>query len=330
MQQTNTPSELKTNGHLIHSLRLSCDSWNTPSFFASCPASLPFLTSLEFKGQFYGGIGEFEELIKRGVGLTSVTGGWKRLVFCVEDEWECIYQYTRSFFDTLIQHAASTVEVLRFEGNSETNSADISRLLCSAPNLREFQLVNDGMYRAGEYLTAHDVVSSDWVCTDLEVFACPIVKLPRPDITRNILGRPATEFVVSGTLEESIDLQRRVYAKLARLTKLRELALGNPVPTDNVDYQTGDKEACRQYDCLAMTLDSGLNLLKDLRELRVIGLEDMEIYIDNDREQSWFAEHWPNATIGSTVYHTDRDYDGYDYYVADNYYEDMDGVGFQW
>ncbi|KAG0270997.1 hypothetical protein BGZ95_001267, partial [Linnemannia exigua] len=154
MRQTNTPTELKTNCHLIHSLGLTCDSWHAPDFFASCPPTFPFLTSLEFKGRFYGGNNEFEELIKRGGGLTAITGGWKKLVFCVKREWEGMYEYGHSFFDTLIQHAAPTVEVLRFEGPSDTNSTDISRLLCSAPNLREFRI--DG------YLSGYDIVNSDW------------------------------------------------------------------------------------------------------------------------------------------------------------------------
>ncbi|KAG0368595.1 hypothetical protein BGX24_002763, partial [Mortierella sp. AD032] len=93
---------------------------------------------------------------------------------------------------------------------------------------------------------------------------------------------------------------------LGRLTKLRELRLGLSVdPTRYPNYQRGDREIYRQYDCLAMTLDSGLDLLKGLKELRVVGLEDMEVYIDGDGEQSWFAEHWPLAKIGYEDYRED-------------------------
>lgn len=54
------------------------------------------------------------------------------------------------------------------------------------------------------------------------------------------------------------------------------------------------------YDCLAMILDSGLGLLRGLKNLRIVGLEDMEIYIDGDSERSWFAENWPDAKISTT------------------------------
>ncbi|KAF9120644.1 hypothetical protein BGW39_011203 [Mortierella sp. 14UC] len=91
-----------------------------------------------------------------------------------------------------------------------------------------------------------------------------------------------------------------------RLIKLRELRLGLPVdPICYPDYQHGDREIYRQYDCLAMTLDSGLDLLRDLKELQIVGLEDMEVYIDGDKEQTWFAEHWPHATIGYEDYRSD-------------------------
>lgn len=144
-----------------------------------------------------------------------------------------------------------------------------------------------------------------WVCSELEVFECQIGIIPRPDITRNILDGPASGHACDGTTQESIDLQRKVYAKLAQLTKLRELTLGFPIHT-KYKYKHGDKEYYRQYDCLVMTLESGLDLLKRLKELRVVGLEDMEVYGDGEKEQSWFAEHWPHATIGVTDYSTDR------------------------
>ncbi|KAF9898296.1 hypothetical protein EC991_000311, partial [Linnemannia zychae] len=106
---------------------------------------------------------------------------------------------------------------------------------------------------------------------------------------------------------ESIAIQRLVYAKLARLTKLRELRLGFPLDTSVRNYHRGDKEYYQQYGCLAMTLESGLDLLKGLKELRVVGLEDMEVYIDDDKEKTWFAQNWPNAVLKTDVYTTDKD-----------------------
>lgn len=84
--------------------------------------------------------------------------------------------------------------------------------------------------------------------------------------------------------------------------------MGFLIDTEAPDYQRGYKEYWQQYSCLAMNLDSGLDLLKglkELKELRVVGLEDMEVYVEGEKEVSWFVEHWPNATIGVSDYFVD-------------------------
>ncbi|KAK3848409.1 MAG: hypothetical protein J3R72DRAFT_500160 [Linnemannia gamsii] len=256
---SNTPTELKTNGHLIRSLRLECDE-----------------------------------------------------IYLHEFYWAVGYKFVPGFFDALIEHAAPTLEVLRFEGVLTISGNDINRTLCSAPNLKELRFAHDGIYGANSCIKAQDIVNSEWVCNDLEVFAWPIGAIPRPDITRALYGGRNHG---GGTLQESINLQRRVYAKLARLTKLRELSLGMPLTMDkpwvidDVEIYVGSTEDYRQCDGLAMTLDSGLDLLRDLKNLRIVGLTDMEVYIDGDKEQTWVAEHWPNATIEFIGYERDSDSD---------------------
>ncbi|KAG0356507.1 hypothetical protein BGX24_006412 [Mortierella sp. AD032] len=170
-------------------------------------------------------------------------------------------------------------------------------MLCSAPNLKEFYLTCDNEDSPACWMKAYAIVQSDWICNNLEVLACQIGEIPRPDITREIRGGEAAYQIFPGSPQYSIGLQRQVYSKLAKLTKLRELKLGFLVDTTDPAYEPGDEEIYRQYDCLALTLKSGLDLLKGLQNLRVVDLSNMEIYIDGDEEQSWFAEHWPNATI---------------------------------
>ncbi|KAF9964430.1 hypothetical protein BGZ70_006463, partial [Mortierella alpina] len=48
-----------------------------------------------------------------------------------------------------------------------------------------------------------------------------------------------------------------------------------------------------QYECLSFTLESGLDLLRDLKELRVIDLSNMAVGIDGEAEQQWMKKHWP-------------------------------------
>ncbi|KAF9213728.1 hypothetical protein BGZ59_004931 [Podila verticillata] len=59
----------------------------------------------------------------------------------------------------------------------------------------------------------------------------------------------------------------------------------------------------------AAGLESGLDLLSGLKNLRVVALEDMEVDIDGDSEQKWVAEHWPKARVITTEDGTERDDD---------------------
>ncbi|KAF9087382.1 hypothetical protein BGX23_008169 [Mortierella sp. AD031] len=138
--------------------------------------------------------------------------------------------------------------------------------------------------------------------------------IPRPDITRRVFGEPASEsdLIRHGTHKEYIDLHRQVYSHLARLTKLRELVLSVPIKEFWRSDPTDDQELHRAYDCPAMSLDSGLDLLKDLKELKVVGLEDREVGINNTAEQGWVAKNWPLAEIGCTQYCNDNDEDDYE------------------
>ncbi|KAG0206427.1 hypothetical protein BGX33_007435 [Mortierella sp. NVP41] len=186
----------------------------------------------------------------------------------------------------LFKHA-STLEVIRMENVFQFESERIHRLLCSALNLKELHLIGDRRdadeTKAGQ--DARDMVKSDWVCLSLEVFGCEIFNIIRPDISRTIEGDAPIGFVVEGTHEESIALQRSAYEQLGRLTKLRELSPGVPCVVAMKIF--------RRYDCLAMTLKRGLDLLKNLKGLRIVGLEDSEVYIGRDKEQEWVTKNWP-------------------------------------
>ncbi|KAF9119367.1 hypothetical protein BGW39_000341 [Mortierella sp. 14UC] len=212
--------------------------------------------------------------------------GWKRLEFTLRYSIFRKVLFGAHLFDAIIKNAARTLEVLRFEGDSYIGSKEIDKILCSAPKLKELSFSNKKMKRHGGWMDARAIVKSEWVCSGLEAFACRIGRIPRPDIMRNICGRASDSFVHRGSPKESVALQR-----------------------------LGDKEYYQQYSCLAMTLESGLDLLRGLKDLSVVGLEDlsvvgledMEVNIDDDKEQAWFARHWPHAVIRTDGYTTDRD-----------------------
>ncbi|KAF9082667.1 hypothetical protein BGX23_012224, partial [Mortierella sp. AD031] len=292
---------LMNNGHLIQSLRLGMTDNHFKAFMDDAPPTFPQLTSMTFED-----LEGTDDLIADFIG--RCTAGLKQLSFVVDDNVDFCklaeITYLSPMFGpksikALLEHAP-TLEVFRLQGYPLFGSKDIQQLLCSAPNLKELDLIPlDRRYESGQEncsLDARDMVESEWICISLEVFGCQIKGIPRPDITRKIVRRPATQFIVKGTVEESVDLQLKVYSQLARLTKLRELTMGIPYDTENL-YKRHDKERFRQYDGLAMSLDSGLDLLKDLKEMRMVGLKDMEVGITNEAEKRWMKENWPNAEV---------------------------------
>ncbi|KAG0071732.1 hypothetical protein BGZ90_012156 [Linnemannia elongata] len=149
------------------------------------------------------------------------------------------------------------------------------------------------------WLDARDV-HADWACTSLRILGCPIGGIPRPDIDRELHDGLAGDYVLEGSQQENMTLQKRVLCQLVRLTHLRELRMGIPSDCGNRNYRRFDEEYDRQYDFLAMSLESGLDLLSDLRSLRVVALEDMEVNIDNENEKRWVAQNWPRAKLLTT------------------------------
>lgn len=287
------------NDSLIHSLKLRLSNEHITEFLACCPPTFPQLTSAEVED-----CNEWdEEEVAKFIGLSSA--GWRRLVFrAVHKERYPYVIFDSKSFKVLHACSSTTLEIVRFDTHSSISGSQIHQLLCSAPKLKQAYFSGWPNLVEGGWMDARAIVGSEWVCLDLEVFGCRIGNNPRPDITRDIAGRPSVD--VYGSPLESITLQRQIYSKLARLTKLRVLRLGFEIDSTLPEYLLGEKEDLRQYSCIAMTLDSGLDLLQGLKELKVVGLEDMEVYI-GERERTWFEEHWPNARVQIAGY---RDNDG--------------------
>lgn len=51
-----------------------------------------------------------------------------------------------------------------------------------------------------------------------------------------------------------------------------------------------------QYGCLEMTLESGLDQLKSLKNLRVLGVQRMAQRI-GIKEVQWMTQHWPKLRV---------------------------------
>ena len=209
---------LKANGHLIHSLKFRSEVYCVlEDFLPFCPPKFQQLTSAEFDCSL-----EFvnDPDIAQFIDMSSAK--WRRLVFRESIRPKLGIEFRFKSFEALLKHA-DTLEIFRLETRNSVEVKLIDQLLCAAPRLKELYLSGNYETHLGGWLDAREIVQSEWVCQDLEVFCCRIGNIPRPEITRTICQKPATKrHVKSGTMEESIDLQRRVYAKLARLTKLRD------------------------------------------------------------------------------------------------------------
>ncbi|KAF9903445.1 hypothetical protein EC991_003818 [Linnemannia zychae] len=286
---------LKSHGNLVYSLKLNTEYDSLFSFIGSGAPTLPNLTSMEIEGSF-----EFihDNNLAEIIGMSAT--GWKKLSFCCPGRIYVMIRFGLKSFEMLLGSVNSLV-VVRFDGLSGVEGHHVNTLLCSAPNLKEIYCYSCSRDRIfGPWLDAKTMADSNWICSGLEIFACEIRGIPRPDITRDICGQPARYRVMRGTLVESLALHHQIYAKLGQLVKLRELTLGLPLDSENSYLAQRDQAYYRQFDCLAMTLESGLDLLRGLRNLKMVTLFDMEVYVDGYEEQSWLREHWPNAVVQST------------------------------
>jgi hypothetical protein len=81
-------------------------------------------------------------------------------------------------------------------------------------------------------------------------------------------------------------LQHRVYERLSRLVNLEVLWLGHN-PYDSSAFQYSD-----QFECLEMSLESGLDQLEGLKRLQVLNVSLMATRIAR-KEAQWMAEQWP-------------------------------------
>ncbi|KAG9061233.1 hypothetical protein KI688_007571 [Linnemannia hyalina] len=309
---------LKTNKELVKSLKLTLKADDLlPSFLKRCPVPFPNLTSVELVAPFEEDY--YDEWLAGFINITMDV--WKRIVFRKAMGCFDLVEFDQNPFEKFLRLAAPTLEVFRTYDVSLVSMWQVHELLCTAPNLKELY-ISGGLDNTPEnWLDSNDIETSDWVCSNLEVFGCRIGGIPRPDITRDIEDSPASEHVLEGTTQESINHQRELYSSLARFTKLRELTLGFPLDPREVRDDKRYKEHYQQYDCLAMTLDSGLDLLKGLKDLRLVGLVDMEIYIEGEKEQAWFAENWPHATIRTkddAEYQDSDDSDSYSWRTDDD------------
>ncbi|KAF9385938.1 hypothetical protein CPB97_004287 [Podila verticillata] len=163
-------------------------------------------------------------------------------------------------------------------------------ILAFSPNLRKLMTIQDGGYPIddnsrfpklkAEVFADLDPMSTriyhPWACeATLEILRVKIVGIPLDDA------------------EDGFCVHRLVYRRLARLTKLQALWLGHdPTYVDKTGGCSSIVVGDVQADCLKMTLQSGLELLRTLKRMRQLCVE----YLHHDigaAEYIWMLRNWP-------------------------------------
>ncbi|KAG0052089.1 hypothetical protein BGZ83_003022 [Gryganskiella cystojenkinii] len=218
----------------------------------------------------------------------------------------------------ILEHAA-TLENLRISGCAAFDSQAIQTLLCTAPRLKRFDTIATGVLSDVDscVLLANDIIgvlpisstsNLGWVCLELESFKCKIAGIPRPDIQAKKNGRPLTDSEYHDpsryNQRQSRWIQQRVLGQLGRLTKLREITLGQDIMVSSCEVMMEDEireddyydeenlEIGHQYQCLTMTLEDGLDQLSGLKNLRRLCIEKIS-HGQKEAEKQWMKEHWP-------------------------------------
>ncbi|OAQ25130.1 hypothetical protein K457DRAFT_23370 [Linnemannia elongata AG-77] len=231
-----------------------------------------------------------------------------------------------------LMKSAETLEVLQVAsaGVLAGNAMNLERnamldLLCSAKNLRRLEGVKDGRretYTKEITVNAQDAFlervdgGSDgegrsWVVGPLvEYFQLRIEGVPRPDVLYRQSGRPLG--IRYTTLEPGLryDVQKWIYTQLGRMTNLQELILGqmdyNPKVFSEYEFEEEEvknpvlleerllKERVHAFHYLSLefSLESGLELLSGLKELRVLDVR-MTAHNIGVKELEWMHQNWP-------------------------------------
>jgi hypothetical protein len=234
---------------------------------------MPHLSEITLKG-----FGDAFDDDKFATLLSGSRTGWKRVKFLDGDDTLC------ASMGALVNHSA-TLEELTLDG-CFIRGIDLIQVLRHCSPLQRMistQTYQDDFTSRG--IGANTFVDQDtdtgklitWACeASLKYLQVTIVDIPRPGL-RNSL-------IVETYPGQGREIQNQVYDRLARLINLETLWLGN-----QEYYET-------QYDCLEMSLESGLHKLSGLKSLKELGITGMKTRI-GVREVRWMVEQWPRVRV---------------------------------
>lgn len=257
--------------------------------------SCPLLTALNISGT------------KNNEGMPSLPGlaypvllcsslrGWKTLALSSVKPVNA-----RTLWQTSLLQHVDTLETLYLEGfhpNTDYDDAFMGQLLESSPRLKHLIFAHSKDYRMPWSKISE---TSNWACRDLEVFRVPFIY----------------RWYMFDAGEERNRFQKQLYRQLGRLTKLKELIFGE-MEDDELILDKGDgyggQRQPRYYQPFisdgihpryflvssfyspGMTLESGMDVLRDLKQLRRVGLKGLKThaFLKSEKDRVWVKENWP-------------------------------------
>ncbi|KAF9136329.1 hypothetical protein BGW39_000045 [Mortierella sp. 14UC] len=287
-------------------------------------ARCPLLSGLHISSISNKSMGAFPGL-GYAVVLCASLRGWKTLTLSSD-----ALINTSAFWQTSVLHHVDTLETLYLEGFEMADWGSIvGHILDTAPRLKRLYIMPTrihGMVWQPTKLSE----TLNWACQDLEVLR----------IRYSFVGRN------SDRRTKHDQFQQQLYHQLGRLTKLKELILGDMEDDEFVfdeddcdDYDSHDapsssseEDVWHDYDfedepasssskeehtqnryrttrrtipqpkflpeslaCPEMTLASGMGALKDLKQLRRVGLRNLEHhgFLASEEDRGWVKENWP-------------------------------------
>ncbi|KAK3811085.1 MAG: hypothetical protein J3Q66DRAFT_404469 [Benniella sp.] len=253
---------------------------STPSFVQAMLAYMPNLHEIDIGGEY--SLFDFytppEDEVKDDVVAALLSGtlhGWKSVSVASSA------RFGRETMNALARHY-STLEDLFVDGNYDMGSCDVVQVLRSCSHLHTLIYSNwsngktlvDG--KAFVDLDPDTGLLKPWSCEgSLKVLEVKIAGIPRPDLEEKSI-------LLEAYPGQGREIQSQVYERLGRLANLETLRLG----------QASEP----LYDCLEMSLESGLDKLSGLESLKELGVERLETKI-GIKEIQWMVVNWPRLSV---------------------------------
>ncbi|KAF8933545.1 hypothetical protein BGZ58_006266 [Dissophora ornata] len=198
-------------------------------------------------------------------------------------------------------HANSaTLEVVKIQASRLGHYSILHYLLTACPKLRVLDTALGGSQYDLIKFPAKEMVSQPWVCMGLEVFRVPLDEVHDGTEQESHTGEKDNRD--SG--KKRFDYHLELYQQFAKLTRLQELCVGC------IDWYE-----LKRRTQLRFSLESGLETLKELRELRVLDVWNTRHHARRP-ELEWMCEHWPKL----------HRIDGVDIYTAEKWWKPNDDV----